>query len=676
MHEFQDSEELNQKCQRLEREVARERAARRAAEDMAEIRLRELYINQGRLELLNRIAGFANDSNSPTHALQFALNEICEHQDWPVGHALIRVDPGDDERLEGTDIWFSKHQDVAFPFLEASRKIVAWSCASAPGRLFLEHIPIWTPDIYAQHAFTRAPSAARAGLRASISVPVIMGHELVGAMEFYLTEAVQPSERLMNILLQIGMQLGRVFKRARHADMLSKNALTDPLTGLPNRTAFESEIQSAFELEKRTSEYQTAVIYIDLDGFKLVNDTLGHSSGDALLTAMANRLRFVVETFDHEAWVDRVFLARVGGDEFVMLIRSPDVREVANDIANEIHKCLQPIHRIGLNDVQAVASIGVALNGPEYQNAQELLRDADVAMYEAKANGPEQTYHFTAEMRNTALARLDLEIELRHAVEISAFELHFQPIVSLSNRETVGLEALVRWRKEHDVLVMPDDFIPTAESCGLMVPINTWVLREAARSAVRFHASNSQNADLYISVNVTLQQFQQLHFVTLVRDILLETGANSKWIRLELTESTAAANPSHAARTIRQLNAMGIKVSIDDFGTGYSSLSYLQTMPFDTIKIDQSFIKRHSDKSADWSFVLAMKNIADSLGMKVIVEGIENEFQQTELNSFGCQFGQGWLFGRPQTEASILADTCPPLSESPHSAHMAFEEPK
>ncbi len=178
------------------------------------------------------------------------------------------------------------------------------------------------------------------------------------------------------------------------------------------------------------------------------------------------------------------------------------------------------------------------------------------------------------------------------------------------------------------------------------------MLREAASSAVRFHASNSQNADLYISVNVKLQQFQQLHFVTLVRDILFDTGANPKWIRLELTESKAATNPSHASRTIRQLNAMGIKVSIDDFGTGYSSLSCLQMMPFDTIKIDQSFIKKHSYKSAYWSFVVAMKIIADSLGIKVIVEGVENEFQQTEAN--------------------ILAETCPPLSESPHRPHMTL----
>jgi diguanylate cyclase (GGDEF)-like protein len=666
--EHQDLEDLNDKCHRLEREIAREKAARRAAEDIAEAGLRSLYISQDELKLLNRIASFANDSDSPSQALHFALKEICEQQGWTVGHALLRTGPQGDERLEGSDIWISKHQDIAFPFLEASRKIVAWPCASVPGRLFIEHSPIWTPDIYTQHAFTRAEPAKHAGLRSSISVPIIMGHELVGAMEFYQTEAIKPSEQLMDLLLQIGTQLGRVFKRARHAELLLKNAATDPLTGLPNRSAFEHEIMEIFELERLETDYQTAVIYLDLDGFKLVNDTLDHSSGDALLIAMVNRLRFVVESFNGQDWIDRVFLARVGGDEFVILVRSPDVRDVANDIAAEIHKCLHPIHKIGLNEVQAVASIGIALSGPVYKSADELLRDADVAMYEAKAQGPEQTYHFTSEMRNAALARLDLEIELRRAVETSAFELHFQPIVSLSNRETVGFEALVRWHKSDDVMMMPDDFIPTAEACGLIVPIGTWVLREACRSAVRFHASNSHSANLYISVNVALQQFQQLHFVTLIRDILLETGANPKWIRLELTESTAATNPSHAARTITQLNAMGIRVSIDDFGTGYSSLSYLQTMPFDTLKIDQSFIKRHLDENADWSFVLAMKQLADSLGMKVIAEGIETEYQQTELESFGCQFGQGWLFGMPQTEKMILEERCGTGPQSPQEA--------
>jgi len=371
---------------------------------------------------------------------------------------------------------------------------------------------------------------------------------------------------------------------------------------------------------------------------------------------MTDRLRSVVETHRMQPWIDEILLARVGGDEFVILVRSASVGEVADDIATDIHECLHPIHRIGSNDVQTVATIGIALNGPNYTHPLELLRDADVAMHEAKAQGPEQTYHFTAEMREAALARLEFEVELRRAVENSAFELNFQPIVRLVNREVVGFEALVRWRRDADTIIMPDAFIPTAEASGLIVPLGTWVLREACRAAVRFHRQNNSNPDLYVSVNVALQQFQQLHFVKLVRDCLLETGARPSWIRLELTESTAATNPTHAARTITHLHEMGIQVSIDDFGTGYSSLAHLQAMPFDTLKIDRSFIMNQSDSTADWSFVLAMKQLADSLGMKVIAEGIENEFQQTELESFGCEFGQGWLFGRPQSEDLLMAN--------------------
>lgn len=657
IHEtFETLEALDERCRRLEREIARERAIRKEAENIAEHGLRELYLSRDNLHLLNRISAYANDSDAPNSALRFALQEICGKQGWAIGHALLRTEPDGDERLEGSDIWVAKNEDRAAPFIEACRNTVAWPCASAPGRLFLEQHPIWTRDLYLQHDFTRAAAARHAGLCSSISVPVIMGHELVGAMEFYQTELSEPSEELMDLLLQIGIQLGRVFNRRRHADTLLRNALSDSLTGLPNRTAFEAAITTIFEKEQQEEKYQTAIIYVDMDGFKLVNDTLGHNAGDTLIVAMADRVRSVVENHRRHPWIEDILLARVGGDEFVILVRSADVGDVADDIATEIHDCLHPVHRIGLNDVQAVASIGIALNGPEYTHPQELLRDADVAMYEAKAQGPEQTYHFTTELRNAALSRLDLEVELRRAVENSAFELNFQPIVCLSSKRIAGFEALVRWRRDTDTIIMPDEFIPTAEACGLIVALGTWVLREACRAAVRFHMRNDSNPELYVSVNVALQQFQQLHFVKLVRDILLETGAHPSWIRLELTESTAATNPTHAARTITHLHEMGIQVSIDDFGTGYSSLAHLQAMPFDTLKIDRSFITKHSDDSADWSFVVAMKQLADSLGMKVIVEGIENEFQQAELESFGCEFGQGWLFGKPQSEELLLAN--------------------
>ncbi|MEO9633315.1 MAG: GGDEF domain-containing protein [Roseobacter sp.] len=653
-NEFQTAEYLSKKCERLERQLVREKAIRLEAEDIAEHGLRDLFLSRERLELLNRVSSFANDCEEPRDALQFAINEICEAAEWPVGHALIRKGPVGDARLEGTDIWAAQDQDLSFPFMEASRTLVAWPCASTPGRLFLETKPTWVTDIHAQSGFTRSSAAMRSGLRSSISVPVIMGHELVGALEFYQTDTVEPKPEFLELLLQIGIQIGRVFKRRKHADILRENAATDSLTGLPNRLAFEKEVRDIFDLEHQKSDFQSALIYLDLDGFKLVNDTLGHVSGDMLLVAMAGRLQTIVNSFKELTWVEYALLARIGGDEFVIIIRGDEIEEVVKDMAEAVHKCLHPVHRIGSSNVQAAASIGIALNGPEYTDPQELMRDADVAMYEAKSEGTEQTVTFSSQMRTAALKRLDMEADLRVAINTSAFELHFQPIVSLGDRKLVGYEALIRWQRSADELVMPEEFIAAAETCGLIVPIGTWVLREACRAAVRFQTASASETPLTVSINVALQQFQQPHFVSLVRDILLETGANSQWIRLELTESAAATNPKQAKRVIEQLSAMGIQVSIDDFGTGYSSLAHLQAMPFNTIKIDRSFIAKQFENSADWSFVAAMKQLADSLNMNVIVEGIESEFQQAELESLGCQFGQGWLYGKPKPESIVI----------------------
>ena len=652
--EFETAERLRVKCQRLERDLAREKAARREAETIAEHGLRELYLNREHLKLLNNIASFANDSDDPKEALEYATQQICLATGWAVGHALIRRGPAGDERLEGTDIWAAQNPDVIFPFIEASRLLVAWPCVSAPGRLFIEQSPIWTPDIHAQAAFSRSPAAERCGLRSGIAVPVLMGHELVGALEFYQADTIKPEPDFLEILMQIGTQIGRVFKRRRHADILRVNATTDALTGLPNRAAFETELHSVFGVEHESSDFRLSLIYMDLDGFKLVNDTLGHVAGDMLLMAMAERLRDVVDKYAALAWIERILLARIGGDEFVIMIRADGIEGTSTEIAGAIHKCLLPNQRIGANDVRAMASIGIAFNDAVYESSQELLRDADVAMYEAKSTAPGQTVIFSEQMRSEALVRLDLESDLRHAIETSAFELHYQPIVSIAGRALVGFEALVRWRRQDGEIVMPDVFIGSAEACGLIIPIGTWVLREACRAAGRLQSARVSATPIYVSVNVAIQQFQQLHFVELVRDILLETGADAKWIRLELTESSAVTNPAYAAQAIQQLRAMGVQVSLDDFGTGYSSLAHLQTMPFDTIKIDRSFVMKQTEADSNWSIVSAMKQLADSMGMAVIVEGVENEFQLAELDSLGCQFGQGWLFEKPMPEADAL----------------------
>jgi predicted signal transduction protein with EAL and GGDEF domain len=362
----------------------------------------------------------------------------------------------------------------------------------------------------------------------------------------------------------------------------------------------------------------------------------------------------VVSRFAAREEVEAIMLARLGGDEFAVVVKADHVHAIAPEIAEAIHACLEPGYRIGNSDVHSQASIGIAFDRLDYAQIEELMRDADVAMYRTKSEGPGKTSIFTDAMRAEALRRLELEAELRTAIEAGAFELHYQPIVSMETRAIMGVEALVRWRRDADTLVMPDVFIGLAETSGLIVPIGTWVLREACRASVRLRKALAGHDALYVSINVAAQQFQQPGFVAQVRDILLETGADPALIRLELTETSALANPEYAQQTVRTLRDMGVRISLDDFGTGYSSLAYLQTIPFDTIKIDSCFVRKQTEKDADWSIVSAVKLLADSMGMAVVVEGVENEFQLGELREIGCRYGQGYLFDRPMTEREVI----------------------
>jgi diguanylate cyclase (GGDEF)-like protein len=648
-----DAEELVLRCERLERDLAREKSARRNAEDIAEQGLRALYLEQERLKLVTRVASYANQCSSPLAALRFAVENLCDAFDWPLGHALITNGAPGEEHLEATGIWSLRDPEQYFPFVQASRQLVAPPGPCVPGRLFEEQSPLWVPDVFSQCSFTRSAAAGRCRLRSSIAVPVLVGRELVAALEFYLHDGRRPDDAVLEILLQIGDQIGRVFDRQRNAETLLRNATTDPLTSLPNRAALEHLCNTLFPCDRRPDDLKLALLYIDLDGFKLVNDTLGHAAGDRLLVAMAQRLSGVVAGFATRDEVEGIMLARLGGDEFAVVVKADHIHSVAAEIADAIHACLQPGHRIGTSDVHSMASIGIAFDRLDYAQVEELMRDADVAMVRAKAEGAGQTSTFTDAMRAEALRRLELEAELRIAIDAGAFELHYQPIVSMADRAIMGVEALVRWRRTPDELVMPDVFIGLAETSGLIVPIGTWVLREACRASVRLRAVVRDRTPLYVSINVAAQQFQQKGFVGQVRDILLETGADPAQIRLELTETSALANPEYAQQTVRKLRDMGIRISLDDFGTGYSSLAYLQTIAFDTIKIDSCFVRKQTEQDADWSIVSAVKLLADSMGMAVVVEGVENEFQLAELKEIGCRYGQGYLFERPMTEAEV-----------------------
>lgn len=652
-----------QRCERLERRLERERQIRLKSEAIAERGLREAYLATQRFELLCRIADAANCSTDPMESLQFAIAEILRTYDWDFAHVLLVDRRDEDVRLIGTELWHAPQPDKMFAFAELSNRLVAWPCSSIPGKLLIDKAAVWTADLKANYGCRRSEEAARCNLRSSYSVPILQGQELVAAMEFFARSEVKPDPQLLETLTQIGTQIGRVFKRRSNEEKLLKNALHDPLTDLPNRALFERAIEEAFLQSQPSNSARVSVIYIDLDGFKLVNDAFGHVAGDQLLVAMTSRISGVISaspvtrTYGSRT---KVLLARIGGDEFAILIEAHNHTEIASRLAADIHECLAPAHMIDGRKVHCAASLGIAHNDGSYANSADLVRDADLAMYEAKASGTAQTVTFDQTLRSTALSRIALEAELRSAMIEGQFRLHFQPIVNIARNAVVGFEALVRWQRG-DALVMPDKFLPGIQDAGLMNAFSSWVLREACNTSAKWRRECPQAAAFHISVNVTPCQFLQPDFANQVQAIVCETGVDPRSLIIEVTEHAAIANREMAALITKQLQAMGIRISLDDFGTGYSSFSHLQALSFDAIKIDRSFVSDAQSK-LNWSIVEAVLKIANVAEMQVIAEGIENEAQAARLADGGCVLGQGFLYSRavPAAEAldMLLASAC------------------
>ncbi len=643
------------RCAQLERQLARERQIRLETEAIAERGLREAYLTNQRFELLCSIANAANQSTDPLDTLRFAIAEICAANGWAFANVLLRQGVEGDARLEACGLWHARNPDQMFGFAERSSRMVVWPCASTPGRLLIDRTTAWTRDIQSVSGFGRSEEARRCSLRSSISVPVLQGDEVVAAMEFFNHDANEPDPQLLETLNQIAVQIGRVFKRKANAERLLKHALRDPLTDLPNRALFEARLEEVFARHAAAGTFRTSLIYIDLDGFKLVNDALGHMAGDQLLIEMADRLRGVVDAYTTTSFPgapDSALIARMGGDEFTILVEGEDHCQVAIDIAADIHGCLRASHFIESNEVRCAASVGIAHDDGSYFAAADLMRDADVAMYDAKARGTGQTVVFDQTMRDNAIARLQLEAELRTALEREEFRLHYQPIIDLSKGQLVGFEALLRWQRG-EALILPNEFLPVAEETGLMNVLGAWVLREACHAAAQWRCENGDLPPFYISINVAPCQFLQPNFLDQVRDIICATNVDPRSLVIELTENAAITNRKRTGRILEELRAMGIRLSLDDFGTGYSSFSHLQTLPFDNIKIDRSFLT-DGQSNISWSIIDAMLSIARAMNMNVIAEGIETQGQLDRLAEVGCTFGQGFLYDRAITAESAL----------------------
>jgi diguanylate cyclase (GGDEF)-like protein/PAS domain S-box-containing protein len=454
---------------------------------------------------------------------------------------------------------------------------------------------------------------------------------------------------------------GRPSRFAGSLTDITEGKVSDALTGLPNRILFLDRLGRALERRKRHGALY-AVLFIDLDRFKLVNDSLGHVVGDQLLIAIARRLQHCLRGNDSCARFDTDHtIARLGGDEFTILL--DDIRQVgdAMRVADRVQKTLALPFNLEGHEVFTSASLGIAVGAREYDSPEAVLRDADTALYRAKALGKARYEVFDVEMRDRAVARLRLDTDLRRAIERNEFQLYYQPIVSLDHGRIEGFEALLRWPHWDRGLVYPADFIPVAEETGLILPMGWWALREACRQLAAWQRMIGQDRQLTMAVNLSGKQFVQLDMAPLIEQILDETGVTPSSVKLEITESAIIDNTQSMVGLLLQLKALGLQIAIDDFGTGYSSLSYLHRLPIDSLKIDRSFVSCMAPDSAE--IVRAIVGLAHNLGLDVIAEGVETYDQLDQLKVLGCEFGQGFLFSRPveRIDAEALLTSTAPL---------------
>src|SRR6266511_1477412 len=434
--------------------------------------------------------------------------------------------------------------------------------------------------------------------------------------------------------------------RKEAEERLLHEAFHDPLTDLANRALFLEHLKLAVERAKRPKGYLFAVLFLDLDRFKNINDSLGHTIGDQLLRAVARRLEKCLRQID--------IVARFGGDEFAVLLDGIEDSSDAVRVAERIQRELRTPLSLGGHEVFISASIGIALSGRRYEHTEEIVRDADTAMYRAKALGKARHEIFDTEMHARAVAVLQLETDLRRAIERKEFCIHYQPIVSLADDKLHGFEALVRWRHPDRGLIAPKEFIAVAEETGAIVPLGRWVLREACRQMSQWHQRFPVAEGLILSVNMSGKQFAQPDLFQQVQRILGETGFNPRRLQLEITESAVIENTATVTAMLMQLRSLGIKLSMDDFGTGYSSLSYLHRFPIDTLKIDRSFISNQAE-AGETGIVRTIIMLARDLGMNVVAEGVETCEQLSYLRSLDCELGQGYYFSHPVNVAEITS---------------------
>lgn len=594
--------------------------------------------SERRREMEHAVTRVLAEAEDLREAVPRILRTVCETMGWHYGDHYV-LDPELDA-LRRQDVWYIDTPEMqAFDDAMTHRIIRTDQEEMTKGlirRAYALRQAVWIADLASESGVRRGGHIARAGLHGAFAFPVVANNHVLGVMEFFHTEIRQPDETLLAIAQSIGSQVGQFLVRMQAEEAVKFFAMHDALTHLPNRTMFNQRLESAITHAERHRK-RLAVMFIDLDRFKIINDTLGHESGDLLLREMAQRITDNLRAGD--------MVARLGGDEFVVLLEDvPDTGNVAV-VADKLIAALSSSLVIAGREVHVTASIGICSYPQDARDIRTLMKFADIAMYRAKEQG-RNTYQFYSEKFNVhSVERLTLESQLRGALDRDELVLHYQPVIDAGSGRITGMEALVRWQNPQGGLLPPAQFISIAEDTGLIVPIGAWVVRAAC-------AQHRAWVDLglppvSVAVNLSPRQFAHRYLVEDIERVLEETGCETRYLELEITEGTVMHNAAHAIELLGKLKEMGIRISIDDFGTGYSSLSYLKRFPIDSLKIDRSFVADVPHDATNTAITRAILAMAHSLGLKVVGEGVETSEQHRFLRENGCDEMQGYYFSMP-----------------------------
>ncbi len=589
----------------------------------------------------HKVTRLLSECTAPADVMPEIIRTICEAFGFACGARML-LDK-DARVMRTAEIWSVASPEV-IEFVAADHPTMhTESTGGLLRRVLANGKPVWITDVVAEVGFQRASRAAKAGLHAAFAFPIVFGDDILGVMEFFSRVSRPHDEVVLQSVGSIGAQIGQFMARRQAEERVHHLAHYDELTGLPNRGMFSRSLSHAL-IRARRHDKPLAILFIDLDRFKNINDSLGHEAGDRVLAEVAQRLLGCLREGDT--------IGRLGGDEFVVLIEElPEPMHVAT-VAQKILAAVVKPFIVGAQEFNITASIGISTCPDDSDDMQDLLRNADIAMYRAKEQGKNNYQFYSARMNIHTVERLALESGLRRALERNEFILHYQPKVDIGSGHITGLEALVRWQQRATELIAPAQFIALAEETGLIVPIGEWVLRTAC---ARNQLWRKQGLPpLRTAVNLSARQFAHENLSQDVARVLDETGLDPAALEFEITESMVMHDPERAVKLLTRLKGMGIHLSIDDFGTGYSSLSYLKRFPLDSVKIDRSFIRDIPGDADDAAITRAIIAMAHSLRLKVIAEGVETEAQLSFLREHGCDEMQGYYFSKPLPEDELL----------------------